>query len=64
MSIPGSRTQLSKEVALADLQSLVGSGHLDKGAIVSAAGDSVWATSAGFTVCASRLPLSSQRSRA
>ncbi|KAI1779757.1 Profilin/allergen [Hypoxylon cercidicola] len=30
--------------------SLVGSGHLDKGAIISAAGDSVWATSAGFTV--------------
>ncbi|KAI0177870.1 profilin [Pestalotiopsis sp. NC0098] len=30
--------------------SLVGSGHLDKGAIISAAGDSVWATSAGFTI--------------
>ncbi|KAI0380046.1 profilin [Hypomontagnella monticulosa] len=29
---------------------LVGSGHVDKGAIISAAGDSVWATSPGFTV--------------
>ncbi|KAI8635285.1 profilin [Xylariaceae sp. FL1651] len=31
-------------------QNLVGSGHLDKAAIVSAAGDSVWATSPGFTI--------------
>jgi hypothetical protein len=31
--------------------SLVGSGHLDKAAIFSAAGDSTWASSAGFTVC-------------
>ncbi|KAI0533398.1 profilin [Xylaria digitata] len=30
--------------------SLVGSGHIDQAAIVSAAGDSVWATSAGFNV--------------
>ncbi|XXG94423.1 profilin, required for normal timing of actin polymerization in response to thermal stress [Hypoxylon texense] len=30
--------------------SLVGSGHIDKGAIISAAGDSVWASSAGFTI--------------
>jgi len=30
--------------------SLVGSGHLDKAAIVGAAGDSVWATSPGFTI--------------
>ncbi|KAI0894880.1 Profilin/allergen [Annulohypoxylon nitens] len=30
--------------------SLVGTGHIDKGAIISAAGDSAWATSAGFTV--------------
>ncbi|KAI0482459.1 profilin [Xylariaceae sp. FL0804] len=30
--------------------SLVGSGHLDKAAIISVAGDSVWATSAGFTI--------------
>lgn len=30
--------------------SLVGSGHIDKGAIISAAGDSVWATSPSFTV--------------
>ncbi|KAI1143019.1 Profilin/allergen [Hypoxylon sp. FL0543] len=30
--------------------SLVGSGHIDKGAIISVAGDSVWASSAGFTL--------------
>jgi profilin len=30
--------------------SLVGSGHLDKAAIISAAGDSVWSSSAGFTL--------------
>ncbi|CAG8958462.1 hypothetical protein HYALB_00001405 [Hymenoscyphus albidus] len=30
--------------------SLIGSGHVDKGAIISAAGDSVWATSPDFTV--------------
>jgi len=30
--------------------SLVGSGNVDKAAIVSAAGDSVWASSAGFSV--------------
>ncbi|EHK97432.1 Profilin (actin-binding protein) [Glarea lozoyensis ATCC 20868] len=30
--------------------SLVGSGHVDKAAIISAAGDSVWATSADFTI--------------
>lgn len=30
--------------------SLVGTGHLDKAAIISIAGDSVWATSSGFTV--------------
>lgn len=35
------------------INSMVGSGHVDKGAIYSAAGDSVWATSAGFEV---RLP--------
>ncbi|KAI1352989.1 profilin [Xylaria sp. FL0043] len=29
--------------------SLVGSGHIDKAAIVSAAGDSVWAASANFS---------------
>ncbi|KAH8196067.1 hypothetical protein TruAng_009782 [Truncatella angustata] len=29
--------------------SLVGTGHLDQGAIISAAGDSVWAISSGFT---------------
>jgi profilin len=28
--------------------SLVGSGHIDKGAIISAAGDSVWAASSDF----------------
>jgi profilin len=30
--------------------SLVGSGHLDKAAIFGAAGDSVWAQTAGYTV--------------
>lgn len=30
--------------------SLVGTGHLDKGAIISAAGDSTWAATSGFTV--------------
>ncbi|KAI1248715.1 hypothetical protein MGN70_009915 [Eutypa lata] len=30
--------------------SLVGSGHIDKAAIISAAGDSIWATSSGFTI--------------
>lgn len=30
--------------------SLVGSGHIDKAAIISIAGDSVWAASEGFTV--------------
>jgi len=30
--------------------SLVGSGHLDKAAIISAAGDSTWAATGGFTV--------------
>jgi len=30
--------------------SLVGSGHIDKAAIISAAGDSTWANSSGFTV--------------
>ncbi|KAL1835376.1 hypothetical protein VTJ49DRAFT_6914 [Mycothermus thermophilus] len=35
--------------------SLVGSGHIDKGAIVSAAGDSTWAATPGFTVSADEL---------
>ncbi|KUI56818.1 Profilin [Cytospora mali] len=35
--------------------SLVGSGHVDKGAIISAAGDSAWATSAGFTISAEEM---------
>ncbi|KAL5615382.1 hypothetical protein BROUX41_005430 [Berkeleyomyces rouxiae] len=30
--------------------SLVASGHVDQGAIISAAGDSVWAASPGFTL--------------
>ncbi|KAK7747764.1 profilin, required for normal timing of actin polymerization in response to thermal stress [Diatrype stigma] len=30
--------------------SLVGSGHIDKAAIISAAGDSVWAATSGFSV--------------
>ena len=36
------------------LDSLVGSGHVDKAAIVSAAGDSVWAESPGFKVNSSK----------
>ncbi|KFY15127.1 hypothetical protein V492_02209, partial [Pseudogymnoascus sp. VKM F-4246] len=35
--------------------SLVGTGHLDKAAIVSIAGDSVWAKSAGFEVSPSEM---------
>jgi len=30
--------------------SLVGTGHIDKAAIISAAGDSVWATTPGFSL--------------
>lgn len=30
---------------------MVGTGHVDKGAIYSLAGDSKWAGSAGFEVC-------------
>ncbi|KAI0017270.1 profilin [Xylariomycetidae sp. FL0641] len=30
--------------------SLVGSGHVDKAAIISVAGDSVWASTSGFTI--------------
>ncbi|KLU82740.1 profilin [Magnaporthiopsis poae ATCC 64411] len=35
--------------------SLVGTGHIDKAAIISAAGDSEWATSAGFKLEASEM---------
>jgi len=35
--------------------SLVGSGHIDKACIVSAAGDSVWATTPGFQISANEL---------
>jgi len=35
--------------------SLVSSGHVDKGAIYSAAGDSVWAATPGFTVSATEM---------
>ncbi|KAF3767885.1 Profilin/allergen [Cryphonectria parasitica EP155] len=35
--------------------SLVGTGHIDKGAIISIAGDSAWATSAGFTISAAEM---------
>ncbi|KAK0637347.1 profilin [Bombardia bombarda] len=35
--------------------SLVGSGHIDKAAIISAAGDSTWAASPGFTVSPAEL---------
>ncbi|KAK8090896.1 Profilin/allergen [Apiospora phragmitis] len=34
----------------ADFFPLVKSGHIDKAAIISVAGDSVWASSAGFTL--------------
>lgn len=40
---------------------MVGSGHVDKGAIYSIAGDSKWAGSAGFEV-RSRIPLASHLS--
>ncbi|KAJ4416453.1 profilin, required for normal timing of actin polymerization in response to thermal stress [Neurospora sp. IMI 360204] len=35
--------------------SLVGTGHIDKAAIISAAGDSTWAVSPGFTVSADEM---------
>jgi len=35
--------------------SLVGSGHVDKGAIYSVAGDSVWAATPGFAVSADEM---------
>ncbi|KAH8764162.1 profilin [Diaporthe sp. PMI_573] len=35
--------------------SLVGSGHVDKGAIISTAGDSAWATTSGFTISAEEM---------
>jgi profilin len=35
--------------------SLVGSGHIDKGCIVSAAGDSTWATTPDFSISADEL---------
>lgn len=35
--------------------SLVGSGHVDKAAIISAAGDSTWATSSEFSVSAAEM---------
>ncbi|KAJ4390745.1 profilin, required for normal timing of actin polymerization in response to thermal stress [Gnomoniopsis smithogilvyi] len=35
--------------------SLVGTGHVDKGAIISIAGDSVWATSSGYTISAEEM---------
>ncbi|KAK4204164.1 putative profilin [Triangularia verruculosa] len=35
--------------------SLVGSGHIDKAAIFSAAGDSTWAATPGFTVAPSEI---------
>ncbi|RQM06676.1 hypothetical protein DH86_00001322 [Scytalidium sp. 3C] len=35
--------------------SLIGSGHIDKGAIYSKAGDSVWAASSGFSVSAAEM---------
>jgi hypothetical protein len=48
---PPTTTALETSTPFADFRdSLVGSGHIDKAAIISAAGDSVWATSSGFTV--------------
>ncbi|KAI5866621.1 profilin [Durotheca rogersii] len=47
---------MSWQGRLADLgslprnNSLVGTGHIDKAAIISVAGDSVWAATSGFTV--------------
>jgi profilin len=46
--------------------SLVGTGHIDKAAIISAAGDSVWASSADLQVkieqfCPCRSELSTRR---
>ncbi|PSS00626.1 profilin [Coniella lustricola] len=35
--------------------SLVGTGHVDKAAIISIAGDSAWATSAGYTISAEEM---------
>ncbi|KAJ4423711.1 profilin, required for normal timing of actin polymerization in response to thermal stress [Gnomoniopsis sp. IMI 355080] len=35
--------------------SLVGTGHVDKGAIISIAGDSVWATTSGYTISAEEM---------
>ncbi|EXF75807.1 profilin [Colletotrichum scovillei] len=35
--------------------SLVGTGHIDKAAIISIAGDSTWASSAGFTLSATEM---------
>lgn len=35
--------------------SLVATGHITQGAIISAAGDSVWASSAGFTLSADEM---------
>jgi len=35
--------------------SLVGTGHIDKAAIISAAGDSTWAATPGFTVSADEM---------
>ncbi|KAK1999369.1 profilin [Colletotrichum falcatum] len=36
-------------------QSLVGTGHVDKAAIISIAGDSTWASTAGFTLSATEM---------
>ena len=39
-----------KLISIVHINSLVGTGHIDKAAIISAAGDSTWAASSGFTV--------------
>jgi len=40
---------------------MIGSGHVDQGAIYSLAGDSKWAGSKGFEVCLLSAPLLSTR---
>lgn len=49
-TIQNENIHVEEQETNARLYSLVGSGHIDKGALVSAAGDSVWASSADFQV--------------
>ena len=48
LSIPDAQSATVKILTLPP--SLVGSGHLDKAAIISAAGDSAWSSTAGFSL--------------